>query len=85
MIRRDDIFESAVLAFLAIVYFGIGALAHATFYSAQFDWTSAGTWGWMIAWPVALVISFYVVIFAIVAFLLILGAAIAILANGVSR
>jgi len=62
MNRSKDLIEYAVLALLIVPYFGVGALCHAIFHSAQFDWTSAATWGWLIAWPVALFLGFYGVI-----------------------
>jgi hypothetical protein len=35
----------------AVLYLGVGAMLHALFVSAQFDFHSAWTWGWLLAWP----------------------------------
>lgn len=40
-------------------YLGCGALLHAVFVGAQFDWSSAWTWGWLFGWPIMLVIAFW--------------------------
>jgi hypothetical protein len=36
------------------IYLGIGALFHAIFVGAMFDWSSAWTWGWLFGWPIFL-------------------------------
>jgi hypothetical protein len=53
------------------IYLGIGAMLHAVFVGATFDWTSAWTFGWLFGWPIMLVITFGV---AIVIGLLVVGA-----------
>jgi hypothetical protein len=37
-----------------LLYLGIGALCHAVFIGAQFDWSSAWTWGVLFGWPMAM-------------------------------
>jgi biotin transporter BioY len=38
------------------IYLGIGAMLHAVFNGATFDWTSAWTFGWLFGWPIMLFI-----------------------------
>lgn len=52
------------LIFFAI-YLGIGAMLHALFVGATFDWTSAWTFGWLFGWPIMLVITGGVFILAV--------------------
>jgi hypothetical protein len=40
------------------IYIGIGALLHAIFVGSHFDFTSAWTFGWLLGWPIMLIISF---------------------------
>lgn len=40
----------------AFFYLGVGALFHAVFIGAQFEWDSAWTWGWLFGWPIGLAI-----------------------------
>lgn len=47
------------------VYLGIGALLHAIFVGPHFDFTSAWTFGWLLGWPIMLIISFWLVVLAI--------------------
>jgi hypothetical protein len=42
------------------IYLGIGAMLHALFVGAHFDWTSAWTFGWLLGWPIMLFITFWV-------------------------
>jgi hypothetical protein len=57
------------------LYLGIGALFHALFVGAHFDWSSAWTWVWLVCWPVMLVITFWVIIAVIIiATLVVVGA-----------
>jgi hypothetical protein len=53
-----------------LIYFGIGAVFHALLVGAQFDWSSAWTWGTVLAWPaivflfgIAFVFCLYAVVF----------------------
>ena len=51
------------------LYLGIGALLHAIFVGAQFDWSSAWTWGWLLGWPVMFLMAlstFLLIMFALV-------------------
>jgi hypothetical protein len=48
----------------ACIYLGIGALLHALFVGSHFDWSSAWTWGWLVAWPIML--GFWIVALALV-------------------
>lgn len=41
------------------IYLGIGAMLHALFNGATFDWTSAWTFGWLFGWPIMLFITFW--------------------------
>ena len=49
------------LIFFAI-YIAVGAMFHALFVSATFDWSSAWTFAWLFGWPIMLVITFGAVI-----------------------
>lgn len=40
------------------IYLGIGAMLHALFNGAHFDWSSAWTFGWLLGWPIMLFITF---------------------------
>lgn len=42
------------------VYLGIGAMLHALFVGAHFDWSSSWTLGWLFGWPVMIFIWFWV-------------------------
>lgn len=44
------------------IYLGIGAMLHALFNGAHFDWTSAGTFGWLFGWPIMLFVTFGTII-----------------------
>ncbi|WP_332116016.1 hypothetical protein [Azorhizobium caulinodans] len=57
------------------IYLGIGAMCHALFYSATFDWNSAWTWGWLLAWPVALFVWFWSVVLIVIAISAVTGIA----------
>lgn len=46
------------LIFFAI-YLGVGAMFHALFLGATFDWSSAWTFGWLFGWPLMLFITFW--------------------------
>lgn len=39
------------------IYLGIGAMLHALFVGAHFDWSSAWTIGWLVGWPIMLFIA----------------------------
>lgn len=39
------------------IYLGIGAMLHALFVGATFDWSSAWTFGWLFGWPVMVVLT----------------------------
>lgn len=41
------------------IYLGIGAILHAVFVGAVFDWSSAWTYGWLLGWPVAVGAFFF--------------------------
>jgi len=41
------------------IYLGIGAMLHALCVGPQFDWHSAWTFGWLLGWPIMLVISMW--------------------------
>lgn len=41
------------------IYLGIGAMLHAIFIGATFDWTSAWTFGWLLGWPIMLFAAFW--------------------------
>jgi hypothetical protein len=45
------------------IYLGIGAMLHAMFRGATFDWSSAWTFGWLFGWPVMLFVTFAGLIF----------------------
>lgn len=47
------------------IYLGIGAMLHALFVGAHFDWSSAWTFGWLFGWPIMLIITLWA--FALVA------------------
>lgn len=50
-----------IVIFRIALYLGVGALMHALFVSTQFDFSSALTWGWLLAWPLiafVMVLSF---------------------------
>lgn len=47
------------------IYLGIGAMLHALFVGATFDWTSAWTIGWLLGWPVMIFICFWTVIIGV--------------------
>jgi uncharacterized membrane protein len=47
---------------LFAIYLGIGAFLHGVFYQTQFDWNSTLTYGWLLGWPIALFVTFWVVI-----------------------
>jgi hypothetical protein len=47
------------------IYLGIGAMLHAMFRGATFDWSSAWTFGWLFGWPVMLFVSFGGVLLAL--------------------
>jgi hypothetical protein len=44
------------------IYLGVGAMLHAMFVGAHFDWSSAWTFGWLFGWPIMLFISFGTII-----------------------
>lgn len=48
------------------IYLGIGAMLHAIFVGAQFDWSSAWTLGWLLGWPIMLFVTFGTIILACV-------------------
>jgi hypothetical protein len=51
------------------IYLGIGAMLHALFVGAKFDWSSAWTFGWLLGWPImgfVGLIAFGLVIMAVV-------------------
>jgi hypothetical protein len=50
------------------IYLGIGALLHAVFVGATFDWSSAWTFGWLFGWPIMLFIAFWAVALGLFAF-----------------
>ncbi len=52
------------LIFFAI-YLGIGAMLHALFVGATFDWSSAWTIGWLLGWPIMLFISFWAMLIGV--------------------
>lgn len=54
---RDVEFKLGCLPMFGL-YLGIGALCHAVFVGAQFDWQSAWTWGWLLGWPVMAAVIF---------------------------
>ncbi len=47
------------------IYLGIGAMLHAMFVGATFDWTSAWTFGWLFGWPIMLFITFGVALIGV--------------------
>jgi hypothetical protein len=53
------------------IYLGIGALLHALFVGAHFDWSSVWTWVWLVGWPIMLFVTFWTVVISIVIVLLI--------------
>lgn len=43
-----------IFSFGTVIYLAIGALCHALFYAAHFNFLNAWTWAWLIAWPLML-------------------------------
>lgn len=59
MANRSVSFSLGGLPSLAF-YLGVGALCHAVFMGAHFDWASAWTWGWLLGWPAMMFVTFWV-------------------------
>lgn len=56
------------------LYLGIGAICHLIFIGAQFDWSSAWTWVWLLGWPLMVLFAICVV-FAAFTLLIVLAEA----------
>lgn len=56
------------------IYLGIGAMLHALFVGAHFDWTSAWTFGWLLGWPIMIFITFGAAMIGIVCAVLLMVA-----------
>lgn len=52
-------------------YLGVGALCHALVLGPTFDFGSAWTWAWLLAWPAALFVSFSTVALVLIALFLV--------------
>ena len=52
------------------IYLGIGAMLHALFIGAHFDWSSAWTFGWLFGWPIMLFIPLGAIALAVIAVIL---------------
>lgn len=52
------------------IYLGIGAMLHALFVGAHFDWMSAWTFGWLFGWPIMGLVGMFVFALVIMAIVL---------------
>ena len=55
------------------IYLGIGAMLHAIFVGAHFDWSSAWTFGWLFGWPIMLLLSLGVVVIGFMGLILVVS------------